>query len=261
MINLIASILAWIIILGLFGLSVCWDKSTYKNVKVINIVVVAMLCAIAVLLSNLLGYNFIFFGGWIKMDFGIFLIFIIGMLFGPFYGVIAGIAADTLGILINIGGTYSAIFTLDKVLYGFVGAIIFMQWNYKWWFISVPIVFLGTYGVVSLGLNNVYLWSLGFFKGQILSFLVLKLIKWPVATAIYSICIYFIFSFIYYFLQKRNIGLTLWCNRFNCIFKLLFHFKLHNDHSDDESAPTPVDPCPRGDELIEQNMQNVKMWI
>jgi len=92
----------------------------------------AFLIALSVLLTNLLSYSFFVFGGMIRLALGNFLLFTIGMIFGPFSGMIGGLLSDTLGTLINNGGAYHFGFALAKTLFGLSGGLVFLFKNNKW---------------------------------------------------------------------------------------------------------------------------------
>lgn len=211
MLYLVVNIGAWLIILGLFGLSVFLDWKSFKHPQIVDMVLVAMLIAVAVILTNVISYNFLIFGATIRLSLGAFLIFVTGALLGPFWGVISGVTADTLGLLVGINGVYNAIFTLDKTLYGFMGALAFWGWTNKWWLLKFICFYVLTFIIVSFGLDVLYIY-VQFGRGGIVSALITKLIKFWLEIIVYCFLAIIAFLLLYQLLEQRRTS-PFWAQR------------------------------------------------
>jgi ECF transporter S component (folate family) len=97
-------------------------KNLKKAYNTLSLTLVGLFCALSVIMTNVVGYSMIF---GFKIMLGNFLIFLIGMLFGPVLGMIAGTVSDGVGILINLSGTFHFGFLFIKAFIGFCGGLVF----------------------------------------------------------------------------------------------------------------------------------------
>lgn len=93
----------------------------------------------------------------LRITFGFLAMAMIGMLFGPVVGMIAGLAGDVLGYLVNQGGgAYFPGFAVTAVLGGLVWGICLYKTSFKWW------KFLISKGIINIflniGLNTLWLY-------------------------------------------------------------------------------------------------------
>ena len=84
-----------------------------NKILVNNLVKAAMLTALSIILSRVLGIQL---SPNIKISFGTLPLMLVGMLFGPLLGALAGLCSDMIGIMINLGGTFHPGFTLGAIL-------------------------------------------------------------------------------------------------------------------------------------------------
>ncbi len=74
-----------------------------NKILINNLVKAAMLTALSIILSRILGIQLT---QDIKISFGTLPLMLSGILFGPLLGALSGLAADLIGIMINLGGAY-----------------------------------------------------------------------------------------------------------------------------------------------------------
>ena len=176
----------------------------------------AFLIALSVLLTNLLSYSFIVVGGMIRLALGNFLLFTIGMIFGPFSGMIGGLLSDALGTLINNGGVYHFGFALAKALFGLSGGLVFLFKNNKWLALKIISYFSLNFLIYSFVISPLSLASL--FDSYSLAALmgIGKLIRLPIEISIYLPLVFLSFNLLSFLIwrvrdkQKKN---ELWCFR------------------------------------------------
>ncbi len=197
-----ANIIAWATILALFGCAVWWDRKAFQKPTIFNICLIALFCALIFVLDNIVSI-FIPLGKGIKLQLGYPLLVVIGMLLGPYYAVLTGVASDTLG-LIYLGGAYSALFTLDNVLMAFMGSVMLGFNLKKYWIPWSLFCFIVTFSFVSLGIDSLYLYiffGLSYLKASF----IFKLIKLPLEIVIYYGFASFLFYFLYFNLMEHMI--------------------------------------------------------
>ena len=203
MLYLITNIAAWVVIAILFLLSMLIDRKGWKEYYINDIVLIALLVSVSVILTNVISYKFIVFSSQIKLALGASIIFISGMLFGPYYGVLTGLIADTCGLVVGIAGPYSALFTLDSVLYGFVGSLVWLGGINKWWIVKTIFYYALTLFIVSFGIDLLYIY-VAFGTAGLVSDLVIKGIKFGPELLIYLIVTMVGFSTIYQLMINRS---------------------------------------------------------
>jgi len=164
-----------------------------------SLTISAMFCALSVVLTNVVGYSFIF---GMQFMLGNFLIFLTGMIFGPLIGAICGIITDTMGVFINSGGVYHAGFMLIKVILGFAGGLVFIFKTNQYWKLK-SIAFFTVAFIISAILSPVFLYTLYGTSYTMVKF-VTKLIKLPVELFVYNFLIYVSFKISYLFLEVHQ---------------------------------------------------------
>ena len=189
------------------------DKKNYLHPSIKAITSISMIITLVVVLDNLISYKFFIFGSGIRLSLGNFLIFVAGMIFGPFYGVLTGIASDCLGLIVGINGTYCAIFTLDKTLLGFMGAFAYyFEFKKIKSYIKTIIIFSTCFIVISFFNNSIYLLSYFYdfnFKALYPIFIT-KLIKLPFELIIYNILIFSCYNVLYLIINKNAYDNNIW---------------------------------------------------
>ena len=236
MLYLSSFIISWIIIIILLTISIFLDWESFKNPSIFTITIGSLITAISAILTSLISYKIPIFGNnSIRLDFGSFLIFILGMLFGPFFGVLFGIAADTIVFLLGFSGAYNSIYTLDKVLFGFISGLIFLKKNNKWWVFWLYSTYGLTFIITSFGLNSFALYVM-FGKSAVIASLIFKVIKAPIEIVIYSSLVLVCFSLLYKLCWSR-ITIKIWCmkNQGYLLEKLKRHKKNLDDDKIDSS--------------------------
>ncbi|WP_051636007.1 folate family ECF transporter S component [Mesoplasma photuris] len=204
---LIINIISWLAVAGLFGLS--WLSEGFRKNKISTktITIMAMLSALSVILTNVIGYTFI---GGQKIMIGNVFIFISGMVFGPVPGVLTGVVSDLLG-LINLGGGYNAGFMFIKCMFGFLGACVFMFRKNNFWMIKMIIIYILGITVhiflLSPLLNAVYGPDSNYWTSLGIKFtlLITKPPLWAIECSLYPFIAYTSFRVIWH-LMKNNLN-------------------------------------------------------
>ncbi|WP_279306709.1 folate family ECF transporter S component [Mesoplasma lactucae] len=187
-------------------------KTLKKTFKTRNIALMALLIALSVVLTNALGYSFFIFGGTIRLALGNFLIFVIGMIFGPFTGMISGLLSDTVGTLINSGGAYHFGFALAKALFGFFGGMVFIFKTNKLWTLKTIGMFIFVFILYSFVISPISV--AGLYNNKSIGALIGigKLIRLPIELLIYIPLTFISFDILYLLLSKSsNKNNYVWC--------------------------------------------------
>ncbi|ASP27834.1 hypothetical protein SCORR_v1c00590 [Spiroplasma corruscae] len=209
----------WTNVIGALGLIIVFFISlwiegfTFKKISVKHIAVLSMLCSLSAVMTGL-SYRLsdLIFGGFnIRLAFGDWIIFLVGMLFGPLCGVIAGICTDTLmTILIPNSYGYHCGYMLCKSLLGLAGSLVFIFKNRNYIFAKVIAIYSFVYIFQSLVLNQIWMMS---WKGNAAWLdLVAKIIKLPIALSIYIFFVYTSFHALKPLLNKWTTS-DVWCYR------------------------------------------------
>ncbi|WP_253301001.1 folate family ECF transporter S component [Spiroplasma endosymbiont of Phyllotreta cruciferae] len=223
MLYLLTNIGAWLGIAILFGLGVLLDYKNLKKINILTMTVTSLLIALSVILTNLIGYTITITGG-IRLALGNFLIFVVGMLFGPFFGVMSGIATDTLGALVNIQGTYHAGFAFNLAFYGFIGSVVFLFKNQRFWIIKTIMLYIITFVLISFVFNVLWLYSIGWNFVVLGTTFIAKAIKFPIQMAIYLPMAISSFTILYKLITSRH-SINLWCAENRSLKLILIRFK------------------------------------
>ena len=99
------------------------------NKKLINtkaLVGASLLTAISIILTRVFSIMVPLAGlPALRIEFGMLPLIITGILYGPFWGGLAGIIADLIGVMINPMGAYFPGFTLSSMLWGAIPGILY----------------------------------------------------------------------------------------------------------------------------------------
>jgi ECF transporter S component (folate family) len=95
------------------------------------ITLTSIFIALSIVLSRILSIR-VSIGGveGIRIGFGDFPLMLSGILFGPFWGGLAGISADIIGYIISPMGPYMPHFTLTSALKGIIPGLLFL-WLFR----------------------------------------------------------------------------------------------------------------------------------
>lgn len=190
-----ANVAAWIAIMIFLGLSILIERKRLGSIKILHISIIAMMCGLSAILTNLLGYNITMFTISIKLALGQWIIFIIGLFYGPTLGVVGAICADIVGSTMGLGGSaFHAGFMFSSVLIGFTGGFVLFTGK-KFILLKAVIFYSIAYTIQSLLLNPIWLFSMGYGE-YIFVDIIIKLIKLPISLTIYISLItgtYFLF--------------------------------------------------------------------
>lgn len=218
MFYILTNIFACLNIIILFYIGIILDYKNFKKINILIITITSLLITLSVILTNIISYSitFPFFikGGSIKLALGNFLIFVVGMLFGPFLGILSGIASDILGTLTNISGIYHSGFSFNLVLYGFLGSMVFLFKNNKFWILKTIILYIIGFGLISFVFNVLWLYSLGLKEVILPIVFIIKIIKFPIQLLVYLFMVISSFIVLYKLIIFRH-NITLWCTKKN----------------------------------------------
>ncbi|AEM68465.1 folate family ECF transporter S component [Mycoplasma putrefaciens] len=211
-----ANAVAGAIILFLFFVGWFLDRYFWRKITIQVMALLGILIALCVIATNVIGYSRIF---GFQIQLGNFLIFFSGMILGPLAGALVGLLSDLTGLIIS-GGVPHFGFTLVKVMYGFLGAMVFLtKHNKKMYFIISIFWFM----LVSVILHLLVFTPLSFAsyggniatkQGLVLASMLRRLILVPVEWVLYSLLVIACFE-VTWIVLKDNAKLShqLWCSR------------------------------------------------
>ena len=209
MLYLIINCSAWAFILVVFGCLCYYDRVSWQKMSTQTITICALLIAVACVLTNVISYKIPLFNG-IRLDFGLFLIFLVGICFGPLWGFCAGVIADSLGALIGLGGVYFALFTVNKALFGFAGGLVFLKGHkYKQWMMTSVGLYSVMFLIMSFGFDQIYLWVV--FGNVSQAIWIIKLIKFPIELIFWNIIIILSAQVMLHLTVQHFHGYLWWC--------------------------------------------------
>jgi len=206
-IYLITNIISWIMIAIIFLIAFAMERFTFKKISLRHMTVIAMFGAISVVLTNVISYSIPIFGN-VRLALGDWIIFLIGMLFGPMSGVISAITIDSIGMLAPNPFSYHAGFLLNKVILGLFGSFVFLFKTKKYLFFKVIILYFIPFALQSLVLNPV--WMMSWIGNAAWVDLIFRVIKLPISITIYVSLAYTSFKVLYPLL-KRWPEENIWC--------------------------------------------------
>ncbi|AKX33726.1 hypothetical protein SLITO_v1c00580 [Spiroplasma litorale] len=210
---LATNIIAALCLAALLLIALAMEKFTFKKISIKHIAVLSTLCAVSAVLTGL-SYKLseLIFGGFnIRLALGDWIIFLVGMLFGPLCGVISGICTDTLmTILVPNSFGYHAGYMFCKALLGFGGALVFIFNNRKYILAKVIVIYSVFYIIQSLFFNQIWMMS---WKGNAAWLdLAVKIIKLPISLSIYILFVYSSYKALQPLLSKWSVN-EVWCYR------------------------------------------------
>lgn len=130
------------------------------------IVTIGMLLAVGVVLD---GFGSIRLGEAIKINFVFLPLAMVGILFGPVCGGLAGMLVDVIGYLVNPIGTFIPWLMLISGLEGLIyGMILYNIRPEKSWqtFLRILVARFLVCGICNLTLNTLALYNMGFITGE-----------------------------------------------------------------------------------------------
>lgn len=143
-----------------------FKKSAEELKSVKCIVTIGMLLAVAVVLD---GFGSVRIGDAIKINFTFLPLSLIGILFGPVCGGLAGMLVDIIGYLVNPIGAFIPWLVLISGLEGLIyGMVLYNIKPEKSWqtIIRIVIARFIVCAVCNLTLNTLALYSMGFITGD-----------------------------------------------------------------------------------------------
>ena len=123
------------------------QKTRSNNVQ--KIIILGLLIALDVVLTRFLSIQLPF------SRFGFLPIAVVGMLFGPFYGVLAGIAGDLIGISLFPTAPYFIGFTISAAIRGLIYGIFLRNRPLKFMPIAIASILVST--VITICLDTTWL--------------------------------------------------------------------------------------------------------
>lgn len=144
----------------------CFKKSAEELKSIRCIATIGILLAVAVVVD---GFGSIRIGDAIKINFTFLPLSMIGILFGPVCGGMAGLLVDIIGYLVNPIGTFIPWLVLISGLEGFIYGLVL--YNIKpeksvFTVIRVVVARFIVCGLCNLTLNTLALWSVGYITGD-----------------------------------------------------------------------------------------------
>ncbi|ARU92304.1 hypothetical protein SCLARK_001870 [Spiroplasma clarkii] len=182
MIYLITNIVAAILIVCVFVIALAMEDFTFKKITIRHITVISLFAAVSVILTNLISYSIPIFGN-IRLALGDWIIFLLGMIFGPLCGVISAISIDAMGNFIPNAFGFHAGYMLNKVILGFFGALVFFSNSKNRVFLKILVLYALPFTFQSLLFNQI--WMMSYVGNAAWLDLIVKLIKLPIALPIY----------------------------------------------------------------------------
>lgn len=143
-----------------------FKKSAEELKSVKCIVTIGMLLAVGVVLD---GFGSVRIGDAIKINFTFLPLSMIGILFGPVCGALAGMLVDVIGYLVNPIGTFIPWLMLISGLEGLIyGSILYNIKPEKNWqtLLRIVIARFLVCAICNLTLNTWALYSMGFIAGE-----------------------------------------------------------------------------------------------
>lgn len=192
------------------------EKFTWRRISTKHVVIVSMFIALNVLLTNLLSYNLPILAGGVSVALGDWILFLLGAMFGPLIGWIGAVTGDSLGAIINVGGSYHAGFMFDKTILAFAGAMVFAFKKNKFITLKIFIIYAFALAIESLLLNPIWLFASGWGSAVFVN-MVAKIIKYPIVLVIYGSLVSMCLMLLNSILVRWQSTTYVWCLR-NGIF-------------------------------------------
>ncbi|AGR40762.1 folate family ECF transporter S component [Spiroplasma taiwanense] len=207
---LITNIVGGISTLLILLISLSIENFSFKKISIRHLTIIALFASCSAIMTGL-SYKIPPIFGNISIALGDWLIFLLGVLFGPLCGVISGICTDTLmSVLLPSSYGYHAGYMFGKCLLGFFGALVYLTKSENKILLKIIILYSLSYIFQSLVLNQIWMMS---WKGNAAWVdLVVKLIKLPITLPIYISITYIIFKSIKPLLNRWTYE-NVWCYR------------------------------------------------
>lgn len=163
-----------------------------------RIVMGALLVALGVVLGGMLSIPGFLLGGYtVKVGLGTLPIILAGVLYGPGWGAIVGIAVDVLQALIFPKGAYIPLFTLVSALFGLIPGFFF--WKKKdFSFLRLLAAIACGQFIGSVVCNTILLMVLYGYPFEII---IARLINQVIMIPLYTVLVYYILKV----LKKTNV--------------------------------------------------------
>ncbi|AUB31128.1 folate family ECF transporter S component [Spiroplasma floricola] len=199
---------AGILIMIIFVSALALENFTFKKISLKHLTVISLFAACSAILTGLT-YKIPPIFGNIHIALGDWIIFLLGLIFGPLCGVISAICTDTLmAIVLPSNYGYHAGYMFGKCVLAFFGSLVFLTRGEKRILLKVIVLYTVAYILQSLFLNQIWMMS---WKGMAawLDF-ISKLIKLPISLPIYISITYLSYLPIRKLLENWN-NEFVWC--------------------------------------------------
>ncbi|AHI52418.1 folate family ECF transporter S component [Spiroplasma culicicola] len=207
---LITNIAAVILTIVVLLIALAMEDFSFKKISLKHLTVISTFGAVSVVLTNIVGYSIPILGS-IRLAFGDWIIFMLGMMFGPLCGVISAISIDTLGSVIPNSFGYHAGYMFNKTILGLFGSLVYFSKSNNRLLLKIIILYSIAYIFQSLLFNQIWMMS---WKGQAAWFdFVAKIIKLPVVLPIYITVTYATFRTMLPLLNRWTNVEQIWCFR------------------------------------------------
>lgn len=206
--NILAAIGVLIILIG----SLAIEKFSWRKISTKHVVIIAMFIAINVLLTNLLSYNLPILPGGVSVALGDWILFLLGAIFGPLVGWIGAVTGDSLGAIINVGGTYHAGFMFDKTVLAFAGSLVFAFKKNNLVTLKVILIYAISLLFESLLFNPIWLYASGWGDAVFVN-MIAKIIKYPIVLVTYVILVLVSLVALNPILVRWQSNTYVWCLR------------------------------------------------
>ncbi|ACU78755.1 folate family ECF transporter S component [Mycoplasma mycoides] len=189
-----------VLLIGIWVLGLWMEKFSLKTFTIKNIAIIGTLVALSVILSYVVNRNFLQILGT-RITLGYFVNFLIGMIFGPLAGILAGIATDLIGTMIVGSGGWHIGFVFAKSMLGFLGSLVFLFKNNKYWVaLMIWSYAIGLFLVIFI-IHPISFVTVG-GPSLAIAYSITKFIVYPVELVLYSLLTYASIRVIYILIKK-----------------------------------------------------------
>ncbi|WP_339034261.1 folate family ECF transporter S component [Spiroplasma endosymbiont of Cantharis rufa] len=215
---LYTNIAAILLVLGILVCALALENFTFKKISLKHLTVISLFAACSAVLTGF-SYSFPPIVGNVHIALGDWIIFLLGLLFGPLCGVIAAICTDTLmSITMPSSYGYHGGYMFGKCVLAFFGSLVFLTKSQNKILLKVIVLYSVAYILQSLVLNQIWMMS---WKGNAAWLdLFAKLIKLPISLPIYITFTYSTFLPIRKMLKNWNTEFV-WCFKREYLLKKL----------------------------------------
>ncbi|AGR41771.1 folate family ECF transporter S component [Spiroplasma diminutum] len=204
---LYTNIAAVILLVGILICSLALENFTFKKISLKHLTVMALFAACSAVLTGITAKIPIL--GNIRLALGDWILFLIGLIFGPICGVISAISTDTLmAVILPSPYGYHAGYMFGKSLLAFAGALVYLTRSNKRILLKVIVLYSTAYIFQSLFLNQI--WMMSWAGVAAWADLLFKLFKLPIVLPIYITITYLAYIPIRKLLEGWN-NEYVWC--------------------------------------------------